>query len=63
MLIYNKNLSVSPLTTHIPIKYVNKEIKRKKIINNILSLKKFYKKILNQKNELWYFRFESTAKL
>ena len=49
MLIYNKNLSVSPLTTHIPIKYVNKEIKRKKIINNILSLKKFYKKILNQK--------------
>ena len=49
MLIYNKNLSVSPLTTHIPIKYVNKKIKRKKIINNILSLKKFYEKILKQK--------------
>ena len=25
MLIYNENLSVSPLTTHIPIKYVSKK--------------------------------------
>ena len=30
MLIYNKNLSVSPLTTHIPIKNVAKHIKKKK---------------------------------
>ena len=49
MLIYNKKLSVSPLTTHIPIKYVNKKINKKKIINNILSLKKFYNKILKEK--------------
>ena len=42
MLIYNKNLSVSPLTTHIPIKYVNKKIKRKKIINITFKFKKFY---------------------
>ena len=26
MIIYNKNLSVCPLTTHLPIKYVNKKI-------------------------------------
>ena len=49
MLIYNKKLSVSPLTTHIPIKYVNKKINKKKIVNNILSLKKFYNKILKEK--------------
>ena len=30
MLIYNKTLSVSPLTTHIPIKNVSKFIKKKK---------------------------------
>ena len=29
MLIYNENLSVSPLTTHIPIKYVSKKITKK----------------------------------
>ena len=32
MLIYNKNLSVSPLTTHIPISKVSKEMLRKKIL-------------------------------
>ena len=30
MLIYNKKLSVSPLTTHVPIKSVSKLIKKKK---------------------------------
>ena len=30
MLIYNKKLSVSPITTHIPIKYVTKKINKKK---------------------------------
>ena len=49
MLIYNKNLSVSPLTTHIPIKYVSKKITKKKIINNILTIDKFYKKYLGKK--------------
>ena len=32
MLIYNKSLSVCPLTTHIPIKFVTKNITRKFII-------------------------------
>lgn len=49
MLIYNENLSVSPLTTHIPIKYVSKKITKKKIINNILTIDKFYKKYLGKK--------------
>ena len=30
MLIYNKSLSVSPITTHIPLKNVHKEISKKK---------------------------------
>ena len=49
MLIYNKKVSVSPLTTHIPIKHVNKKINKSKIIKNILNLNKFYKELLNQK--------------
>ena len=44
MLIYNKNLAVSPITTHIPIKNVSKNISKKRIINNILTINKFYKK-------------------
>ena len=48
MLIYNKTLSVSPLTTHIPIKNVHKFVKKKLIINNILKLDNFYKLYLNK---------------
>ena len=43
MLIYNKKLAVSPLTTHIPIKNVSKFIKKKKIINNEIKINNFYK--------------------
>ena len=43
MLIYNKHLSVSPITTHIPLKKSHTYFK-KKIINNISIIKKFYKK-------------------
>ena len=44
MLIYNKELSVSPLTTHLPLKKVHKRISKKKIINHIMVIKKFYNK-------------------
>ena len=47
MLIYNKNLSVSPLTTHLPLKKVNEEITKQKIINKIKLISNFYKKELN----------------
>ncbi len=47
MLIYNKNLSVSPLTTHLPLKDVNKEITKQKIINKVKLISYFYKKEFN----------------
>ena len=35
MLIYNKKLSVSPITTHLPLKDVYKNISKTKIINHV----------------------------
>ena len=52
MLIYNDKLAVSPLTTHLPIKYVNKEIKKKKIIKNVIEIRKFYINFLNKKPKI-----------
>ena len=46
MLIYNKLLSVSPLTTHIPLSKVSNEIKKKNIISKIKQINNFYKKVL-----------------
>ena len=43
MLIYNKKLSVCPITTHLPLKYVVKNINRKKIIEKINLIDSFYK--------------------
>ena len=48
MLIYNKSLSVSPITTHIPLKNVHKEISKKKIIDKVNLIVNFYKKKLNK---------------
>ena len=44
MLIYNKKLSVSPITTHLPLKLVAKKITKRKIIKNITLIDSFYKK-------------------
>ena len=44
MLIYNKRLSVCPITTHLPLKEVHKQITTLKIINHIKMIKNFYKK-------------------
>ena len=49
MLIYNKKLSVCPLTTHLPIKNVAKEINKKLILEKIKILNEFYKKKLHIK--------------
>ena len=43
MLIYNKNLSVCPLTTHLPLKLVSKKINKKLIFEKIQLLHNFYK--------------------
>ena len=48
MLIYNEKFSVSPLTTHIPIKHVVKKISKEKIIKNVLKIHKFYKSKLKK---------------
>ncbi len=45
MLIYNNELSVCPLTTHIPIKNVTKLIKKSEIKNKIYLIDKFYKSL------------------
>jgi len=52
MLIYNKNLSVSTVTTHLPLKNIFKEITKSKIIKNITTVNNFYKKVLNKKPKI-----------
>ena len=44
MIIYNKNLSVCPLTTHLPIKYVSKKINKLEIFNKVKLINNFWKK-------------------
>ena len=44
MLIYNKKLSVCPITTHLPLKLVVKNITKKKIEEKIYLINNFYKK-------------------
>ena len=52
MLIYNDKLSVSTLTTHLPLKYVPKNITNEKIIKNVKQIKKFYENLLNKKPKI-----------
>ena len=52
MLIYSKKLSVSPLTTHLPLKLVAKQISKKLIIEKIKTIDSFYKKIFGFKPSL-----------
>jgi len=49
MLIYNKKLSVSPLTTHMPISKVSRYIKKKDIIVKVSKINSFYLKFLKKK--------------
>ena len=49
MLIFNKKLSVCPITTHLPLKLVSKKITKKNIINKITLIDNFYKKNLKFK--------------
>ena len=52
MLIYNKKLSVCPLTTHLPIKLVAKKINKKIISEKIDIIDHFYKKHLKVKPKI-----------
>ena len=46
MLIYNKKISVCPVTTHLPIKLVSKKINKKLIEEKAILIDRFYKIIL-----------------
>ena len=52
MLIYNKKLSVSPLTTHLPIKQVANKITKKLIRQNIEVINNFFKKNIKLKPKI-----------
>ncbi|MDC3120453.1 4-hydroxythreonine-4-phosphate dehydrogenase PdxA [Candidatus Pelagibacter sp.] len=45
MLIYNRKLSVCPLTTHLPLKLVSRKISKKLIIEKVELINQFYKKL------------------
>ena len=52
MIIFNKKLSVSPITTHEPLKYVPKKITKRKIIEKVKVINNFWKKNFNQKPKI-----------
>ena len=43
MLIYNKKLSVCPITTHLPLKLVTKNVNKKLIIEKVKIINEFYR--------------------
>jgi len=52
MLIYNSSLSVSPITTHVKLNSVSKNLSRKKIIDKIISINNFFKRKLRIKPKI-----------
>ena len=52
MLIYNKLLSVCPITTHIPLKNVSKRISSNEILKKITTINKFYKTNLKKNSKI-----------
>ncbi len=52
MLIYNKDLSVSPITTHLPVKLIAKKINMNDIKKKIILIHNFYENFLNKKPKI-----------
>ena len=52
MLIHNKKLSVSPITTHLALKNVSKHISKKKIYTHVKLIDQFYKKYFKKKPKI-----------
>ncbi len=52
MLIYNNNLSVSPITTHLPLKKIFSKITKNKIIHSVKTINNFYIKYLKKKPKI-----------
>lgn len=49
MLLFNDELAVCPLTTHVPLANVPKLLSQKKIFNAVNNINKFYKNIIKKK--------------
>ena len=52
MLIYNKDISVCPVTTHLPLKLVTRNITKKNISDKVFLINNFYKKKFNKKPKI-----------
>jgi len=52
MLIFNKRLSVSPITTHLALKDVHKHITKQKIYTHVRLITEFYKKNFKKKPKI-----------
>ena len=52
MLIYNKDLSVCPLTTHLPLKLVYKKINQKLILDKTILINNFFVKNIGYKPKI-----------
>jgi 4-hydroxythreonine-4-phosphate dehydrogenase len=52
MLIHNKNLSVSPLTTHLPLKLVSKKINKNLIIEKVKIIDNFFRNRMGKKPKI-----------
>ena len=42
MLISNKNFSVCPITTHVNVKSITKNLTKEKIINKVITINKWF---------------------
>ena len=52
MLIYNPSFSVCPITTHVPLNRVSEILSKKKIVNDVVNINEFYKKIIKVKPKI-----------
>ena len=59
MLIFNKNLSVCPITTHLPIKLITKNLNANDIKNKIILINNFYKKTKSEKTKNCHYGIEN----
>jgi len=49
MLIYSSSFAVCPVTTHLPISHVTKNLTKNKIINDVMNINLFYKTKFNKR--------------
>jgi 4-hydroxythreonine-4-phosphate dehydrogenase len=52
MLIYNKHLSVSPITTHIDVSEISKKLKKSLIVNKIKTINSWFKNVKKKKPKI-----------